>query len=134
MARVHERPMNPTYGPGDALGASARIGALRERRAREPGWMRSAARAMFDELRAALERDRRRAGGVSDAWDACCPPALLARTRIVSLRRGTLTIGAPDAATKFELDRALRGGAEAALIRASSAPVRAVKIVFDPPR
>ncbi len=74
-------------------------------------------------------RDRRRLGNAGDAWAAACPSDLIDRTAIVGLARGVLTVSTPDSATRFELDRALRAGAERALIGLCSAPVRKVRVV-----
>lgn len=85
--------------------------------------------AMFRERGAELERLEKRLGGVSRAWQSVCPPDLLARTSVRSLLRGVLTIGVEDAATRFELDRLLRSGAERVFVRACPTTVRKVKLV-----
>lgn len=86
-------------------------------------------RSLFAEAARNAARDERRLGNAGDAWAAVCPGELLERTRIMGLSRGALTVATPDAATRFELDRALRSGAERALIRLCSAPVRKVRVV-----
>lgn len=85
--------------------------------------------ALFAQAGRDAARDHRRLGNAGDAWAATCPEQLLGRTRIVGLSRGSLTVAVPDAATRFELDRALRSGAERALIGMCSAPVRKVRVV-----
>ena len=86
----------------------------------------------FVALGRTLARDARRAGGAGDAWIAVCPEDFADRTGVVSLSRGTLTIGVADHATLYRLDRALRGGLERQVIAAASAPIRRVKLVVRP--
>lgn len=77
-----------------------------------------------------LKKLRRGVGVIAAAWEAVIPPDLAQRTELVSLSRGSLTVRASDAATKYQLDRLLRGGAEAALVRASPVALRKVKVVL----
>lgn len=87
------------------------------------------ARGLFAEVKADLERTRRRLHGVGEAWAGLCPAELAARTSLVGLTRGVLTVAVTDAGASFEIDRLLRGGMQAELIRRCAAPVRTVKIV-----
>lgn len=77
-----------------------------------------------------LNKQRRANGGCATAWNAVIPPELAARTALQGLSRGVLTIAVPDASTRFTLDRFLRSGGERALIGASSAAIRKVRIVL----
>lgn len=111
----------------DPAHAQAHLSKLRESRAR-----RERAQPMggvFADAARLLQRERRRAGGVADVWNALCPPDLAPRTAIRSLRRGVLTIAVEDAPSRFQLDRALRDGLERELIRRCAAPVRRVRLV-----
>ncbi len=76
-----------------------------------------------------LARAERSLGAASEAWQRVCPPALVARTSIVSLFRGVLTIGVDSAAVRYEVDRMLRAGGERELTRACRTTVRRVKLV-----
>lgn len=76
-----------------------------------------------------LQRTKRSIGSASRAWAACCPDKLLARTAVVSMTRGVLTISADDSSTRFELDRWLRSGGEHELITSATTSIRKIKIV-----
>ena len=76
-----------------------------------------------------LQRTKRSLGSASRAWAACCPDKLLARTGVVSMARGVLTISADDSSTRFELDRWLRSGGEHELITSATTSIRKIKIV-----
>lgn len=64
----------------------------------------------------------------AEAWGEVCPRELAARTAIVSFARGVLTIGVTDAATRFEIDRVLRAGAERELVRRMPTTLRKVRL------
>ncbi len=110
--------------------AQLRLQQLREYRVRKPP--NTDLRPLFEATAANLKRERKRLANTADAWAAVCPPHLLPRTAILTLSRGALHIAVPDAPTSFELDRALREGAETQLIRACLAPVRKVKLSINP--
>lgn len=82
-------------------------------------------RAAADELR----RSARGLGNVGSAWADLCPPTLVARTRVESLHRATLTIAVDDTAAKYVLDRWLREGGESVFLHACGAAVRRIKLV-----
>ena len=77
-----------------------------------------------------LKKLRRGVGVIAGAWEATISPELAERTELVSLARGSLTVRASDAAAKYQLERLLRSGAEAALVRASPVALRKVRIVL----
>jgi len=113
----------------DDASAIRRIERLRELRGlRGPA---PSAAPLFLASRSALERKQRQIAGAAEAWEKVCPAELIDRTRIVSMRRGVLTIGAADAATRFELDRMLRSGGQRAVARASRTPIARVRIAAD---
>lgn len=122
-----DRPASP--GSPDALAAAISIKKLREGRA-VPKTDRSLRSIFFDQGRW-FTKLARRTGGVGRVWSERCPPEFLEFTRVVSLdpKNGTLTIAVSDSAVMFELDRALRAGLEAQLIKASSAPISKVRLV-----
>jgi len=78
-----------------------------------------------------LKRTRFRHLGCARAWEAVCPADRIDRTAIVGIRNGALTIGVADHATKFELDRLLRAGAERELVKLAPTTVRRVKLIVD---
>lgn len=110
---------------GEPLAAELeRLRSRRVRRDRAPE-----AGVLFAAQARELAKQQKRLGGVAGAWAEVCPPELIERTTILSLSRGVLTIGVPDAAARFELDRFLRAGAERELIRLAPATVRTVRLV-----
>jgi hypothetical protein len=77
-----------------------------------------------------FKRQARTFGSLGSAWTALAPEGVGDRAALVSLARGVLTVRCEDAATRFELDRWLRGGGETALISRASAKVNRVKLVL----
>lgn len=112
----------------DASAEAARLDALRRRRAFRP--RRDALADAFTAAARELERSRRRLAGVAEAWEAVCPPGLVERTAIEGVARGVLTIRVADASTRFELDRLLRTGAEAALVGLAPSTIRRVRLAL----
>lgn len=112
----------------DGSAEASRLEALRKQRASRPReW------AVGDAFAAAareLERSRKRLAGVAEAWDAVCPPGLAGRTAIVGVARGVLTVRVADASTRFELDRLLRTGGEATLVRLAPTGIRCVRLAL----
>lgn len=115
-------------GAWDRLPSDERLRRVRHSRA---GNRRDAAAlgAVINGEARALQRLERRLRGVGDAWLAQCPEHLLDKTAIVGVSRGALTIRARDASIRYELDRWLRAGGERAVIAASQAPIRKVRVV-----
>lgn len=60
-------------------------------------------------------RTNKRLGQLIDLWLAHVPPAIAAKSTILSLRGGTLHVAVDDASTSYELDRLLREGLEQTL-------------------
>ncbi len=99
------------------------------------GWRTSEARdlTLRDPLASAAKEFKRRArtfGSLGAAWVELAPAGVGERAALESLARGVLTVRCEDAATKFELDRWLRGGGEVALVRRAAAKVNRVKLVL----
>ncbi len=88
-------------------------------------------RAIFDATGKSLERTRKRLSGAGAAWEAVCPEDLRDAVRVGALSRGVLTLHVRDSAGAYELDRRLREGLEQALVAASRAPVRRIKVVVE---
>lgn len=81
--------------------------------------------AVADETRRAAKS----ALGVGATWAMVCPSELVAHTKVESLQRSLLTVAVDDASARYLLDRWLRGGGEAEVVRASGPAVRKVKLV-----
>jgi hypothetical protein len=75
-----------------------------------------------------LSRRRRSAGAGAEAWAAVAPPALHGLAEATSVNRGVLTLKAPGAAARFAVDRWLRSGGEAELIRYARVGIKRVKL------
>lgn len=117
----HDEPISP-----DDLDRFAVVRASRVRPDR--------ARAMgetFLEQAQAIKRSRRKHLGCAKAWEAVCPGALVGRTSVLGVKGGAMTIGVADHATRYELDRLLREGAERELVRLAPTTVRRVKLIVD---
>lgn len=114
----------------DADAARLHIERLRVHRVRAP--RETALGPSIEALTARLRREASRIGGVSEAWEAVCPPELADRTAVEGVHRGVLVVRAADAATRYALDRALRGGGERELVRRSPAAIRRVQVRIAP--
>lgn len=101
-----------------------RLRELRVPREREAGLG-----AQVEQIRTELTRRQRGGGKAAAAWEVVVPDALREVSDVVGLSRGVLTIRARHAAARFEVDRFLRSGGEAALSRAAGVAIRRVKIV-----
>ncbi len=111
----------------DPQGVASRIERLREHRVKEPP-----RRALGDLLTARAKQFKRESKGtgvVAQAWSELCPAALLARTGVVGVSRGVLTLAADDSAARFEVDRVLRCGVERKLLKRLALDVRRVRVV-----
>jgi hypothetical protein len=75
-----------------------------------------------------IERQHRAAGGIGDAWGAVVPPHLARHAEIISFSRGTLTVRAADASTRFQIDRFLRTGGQNELARRAGTAIRRIKL------
>lgn len=87
---------------------------------------------LFASAQRDLQRTEKRMAGSGALWERVCPPELLDRTSVVGLQRGVLTIGVRDHSTRYILDRMLRSGLEADLIRRSAVAISKVKLVAQP--
>lgn len=87
---------------------------------------------MFAATQRELQRTEKRVAGCAVLWEKACPSELLPHTAIVGLNRGVLTIGVSDHSTRYALDRELRSGLEAELVRRSASPLSKVRLVVQP--
>lgn len=77
---------------------------------------------MVNDLAREARRDIDRVGAFAEAWRAAMPPELVDATWIESSSPVQLLVGVESSAAAFAVDRALRGGALAALRRTLQAP------------
>lgn len=77
-----------------------------------------------------IRKLQRGVGACAAAWGQVVPPELAARTQLISLNRGVLLVGVPDASTRFQLDRLLRAGGDRAFRESCKADVRSIRVVL----
>jgi hypothetical protein len=90
------------------------------------------AAAVHDVLRHARQAHRS-VGAASIAVAQIFPSHMAEKIEVVRLARGVLTLGVPDSSTRYVVDRLLRSGAQAALLKRVPASVKSVKLVMTPP-
>lgn len=76
-----------------------------------------------------VKKLQRATGGVGAAWEEVAPVALAGRCRVAGLSRGVLTLRVKDSAARYEADRFLRSGGEAALASRARVAIKRVRIV-----
>lgn len=86
--------------------------------------------AAVDQVEREVKKLQKATGGVGAAWEELAPANLAGKCRVVGISRGTLTVRVPDAATRYEVDRFLRSGGEAALAARGRVSIKRVKIVL----
>lgn len=80
-----------------------------------------------------VEKPHKQLGKIAELWMNLVPNELLGQTRLESLVRGVLKVGVADSSTLYRLDRLLRQGVEAQLIRQSGqASLRKVQLYLSP--
>ncbi len=103
------------------------LAKLRKFRNRAPADLSIA--GVVEQLRKDLEKQVKRAEGIGRVWETVAPADLAAVARVDRLTpSGTLSLTVADAGARYQLDVWLRSGGLAALQRASSAPIRRVKV------
>lgn len=124
----------PRSGPPDVstelpaeLAGIARLRSLRIRPERDLSLTRE-----FGAAQVELRRIRRGNRGVAQAWSEVVPTELACRTELKGVASGALTVSVADSATRYDLDRFLRSGGEAAVLRACIAGIRRIKVVMRP--
>lgn len=65
---------------------------------------------MIRNIQLTAQRQHRRLGSCIDAWESLIPKQLCDKTRIESLRQGTLHVTVTSSAVAFEIDRTVRAG------------------------
>lgn len=104
------------------LTQTARLLALRGRREFDP--------AIARDVDGLLRSVKRSGGAISRArtiWDQVVPTELATKTRLESLRAGTLTVSADSSAALYEIDRLLRGSLRETLLVKSGGDIAKVR-------
>ncbi len=73
-------------------------------------------------------------GAASIAVAQTFPSHIADKVEVVKLTRGVLTLGVPDSSTRYVVDRLLRSGAQASLLKRVPASVKSLKIVISVPQ
>lgn len=108
--------------------ALPRLEQLRARRARpQPKW---SIEGVIDAVEKESRKRQRNLGELIELWERLVPPDLAAEIRLQTFRAGVLTVMVETSAVRFELDRALLGGLEAALRQAFRGSLVRVKVVL----
>jgi CheY-like chemotaxis protein len=94
----------------DDLNEIERLRRLRQRPQRD-----LSIHALIESAAENARKTQKRLGAIIDLWEELMPTDMAARTRIQSLRGGTLHVAVDSSATSYELDRLLREGLEAEL-------------------
>ena len=103
------------------------LAKLRKFRNRPPADLSIA--GVVEQMRKDLEKQVKRAEGIGRVWETVAPADLAAVARVDRLTpSGTLSLTVADAGARYRLDVWLRSGGLAALQRASTAPIRRIKI------
>lgn len=90
--------------------------------------------AAVQDVFAQAKQAHRSVGAASVAIAQTFPSHLAEKIEVVQLARGTLTLGVPDSSTRYVVDRLLRSGAQAALLKRVPASVKSVKLAIVPRR
>lgn len=108
--------------------ALPRLEQLRARRARpQPKWSID---GLIDMVEKESRKRQRNLGELIELWDQLVPQELARQAKLQTFRAGVLTVMVETSAARFELDRALRGGLEAALRQAFRGSLVRVKVVL----
>ncbi|MEL7483306.1 MAG: DciA family protein [Planctomycetota bacterium] len=107
--------------------ASARLERLRARRT----WNDRATPigVSLEAIRRELAQHEKASGPALEAWTSVIPHELAARSTIVSLKRGTLTVRIPDSASRYATDRLLRAGAEIKVLKQCPRHIKRIRLV-----
>ena len=91
-------------------------------------------RGLGDELAAFVKGIKKLSGQAqraAEAWAAAAPDTVVASTRVVDLKAGTLSVAVRSAADRHAADRWLRGGGLEDLRAIAKAPITRVKFGLD---
>ena len=77
---------------------------------------------LSDQFKRDVAKPYQQLGDLAELWGELVPERLVACSRLVGLSRGTLHVEADHAAAHFEIDRLLRSGLQADLIRRHKGP------------
>jgi hypothetical protein len=110
-----------------ALAQLTQLQTLRGRRAFEPSIANSVVSVAGD-----AQRAHKRLGALAELWQEILPPPIVQATALASMRGGVLQVTADSSAVSFELDRLLRGGAEAQLRQRYRGTLTRIRVRVQP--
>ena len=79
-----------------------------------------------------IRRVSRAESALAQAWSAAAPDALAERCELIGIKAGHAEIGVPDASTRYQADRWLRGGGLSELSALAKIPIQGVRFKIDP--
>ncbi len=103
------RSLRPTYRPGQAVGGGGGV---------------------LEAVVASLKQQDTKLARAERAVRQALPAELAARCTVASLKGQTLTLGVPNAAIRYRVDRWLRSGGEAIIAENSKNKIRHVRIMI----
>jgi hypothetical protein len=67
---------------------------------------------------------------IAQAWNAAAPDVIASRCTLIGMKAGHVEVGVPDAPTRFQADKWLRGGGLGELSALAKIPIRGVRFRF----
>lgn len=122
-------PARPAPGSDTIAGQAARLAAARADRTR-PRATPTLSRMFLVQV-PEMRRMRRQLSGIAAAWAEVVPAEIAEQVRLEGVTAGVLNVRAADASVRFQLDRFLRAGGEAQLLKRLPAAIRRVRIGLD---
>jgi hypothetical protein len=123
--------MAPPGKPGpDSATLAARLEAARAARTRRAPTP-DLSRLMLVQV-PEIRRLRRQLAGIAGAWAEVVPGEISEQIRLEGVSSGVLNVRAANAAVRFQLDRFLRSGGEAELLRRFPVAIRKIRIGIEP--
>lgn len=77
-----------------------------------------------------IRKVSRAESAIAQAWDAAAPDTIASRCMLIGMKAGHVEVGVPDAPTRFQADRWLRGGGLGELSALAKIPIRGVRFRF----
>jgi hypothetical protein len=75
-----------------------------------------------------IRKVSRAESAIAQAWEAAAPDAIASRCTLIGMKAGRVEIGVPDAPTRYQTDRWLRGGGLNELSALAKIPIRGVRL------
>ncbi len=74
-----------------------------------------------------IRKVSRAESAIAQAWSAAAPDAIASRCSLIGMKAGHVEVGVPDASTRYQTDRWLRGGGLKELSALAKIPIRGVR-------